>query len=34
MQTIYAHLIDSQNMYIDTYGAIKLINRYFKEGLS
>ncbi|MDD6072531.1 MAG: hypothetical protein PUC12_17230 [Clostridiales bacterium] len=34
METLDAHLLDRQNMYIDTYGAIKLINKYFKEGLS
>jgi hypothetical protein len=33
-QTLGAHLLGRQNMYIDTYGAIKLINKYFKEGLS
>lgn len=33
-QTLGAHLLGRKNMYIDTYGAIKLINKYFKEGLS
>lgn len=32
-ETLGAHLIDRQNMYIDSYGAIDLINKYFKEGL-
>lgn len=33
-QTLNAHLIDGQNMYIDSYGALSLIKKYFKEGLS
>ncbi|MBE6340444.1 MAG: hypothetical protein J6Y72_10485 [Bacteroidales bacterium] len=32
-ETIGAQCIDSQNMYIDTYGALKLINTYFAGGL-
>ena len=31
-QTIYANLLDGQNMYIDSYGAMQLIKKYFKEG--
>lgn len=30
-ETLDAHLISDQYMYIDTYGALKLINQYFKE---
>lgn len=30
--TLNAKSIDSQNMYIDSYGAIALINKYFKDG--
>jgi hypothetical protein len=32
MKTLDAHTIDWHTMYIDSYGAVKLINRYFKEG--
>lgn len=30
-ETLNAKLIDWHNMYIDSYGAIALINKYFKE---
>lgn len=30
--TLHAQSIDWHNMYIDSYGAITLINKYFKEG--
>lgn len=30
-ETLKAKLIDWHNMYIDSYGAIALINKYFKE---
>ena len=30
--TLHANLIDQKNMYIDSYGAIELIHKYFKEG--
>ena len=31
-QTLNAKSIDWHTMYIDSYGAIALINKYFKEG--
>ena len=31
-QTLNAKLIDWHTMYIDSYGAVTLINKYFKEG--
>lgn len=31
--TLGAQNIDSQNMYIDSYGALKLIRKYFKEDI-
>lgn len=30
-ETLNAHCIDWHTMYIDSYGAIRLINKYFKE---
>lgn len=32
IQTLNAQLIDAQNMFIDSYGAMKLIHKYFKDG--
>ncbi len=32
MKTLYAKPIDWHTLYIDTYGAVLLINKYFKEG--
>lgn len=31
IETVNAQLIDGQNMYIDSYGALNLIKKYFKE---
>lgn len=30
-QMLHANLIDERNMYIDSYGAMELIQKYFKE---
>jgi hypothetical protein len=32
MKTLDAHNIDWHTMYIDSYGAVKLIKKYFKDG--